>query len=53
MARPTSARRTRSELAVRREAEGWRFVAFPRLMPLFPFNLHNYALGPTRIRVRH
>ncbi len=31
------------------EAEGWRFVAFTRLMPLFPFNLLNYALGLTRI----
>ena len=27
------------------EAEGWRFVAFVRLVPLFPFNLLNYALG--------
>ena len=25
------------------EAEGWRFVAFVRLVPLFPFNLSNYA----------
>lgn len=32
------------------EAEGWRFVAFVRLLPLFPFNLTNYALGLTRIR---
>ena len=31
------------------EAEGWRFVAFARLVPLFPFNLLNYALGLTRI----
>lgn len=31
------------------DAEGWRFVAFVRLMPLFPFNLTNYALGVTRI----
>ena len=31
------------------EAEGWRFVAFARLMPLFPFNLLNYALGLARI----
>ncbi len=31
------------------EAEGWRFVAFVRLVPLFPFNLLNYALGLTRI----
>lgn len=32
------------------ETEGWRFVAFTRLVPLFPFNLLNYALGLTRIR---
>lgn len=31
--------------------EGWRFVAFVRLVPLFPFNLLNYALGLTRIRL--
>jgi uncharacterized membrane protein YdjX (TVP38/TMEM64 family)/rhodanese-related sulfurtransferase len=30
-------------------AEGWRFVAFVRLVPLFPFNLLNYALGLTRV----
>jgi uncharacterized membrane protein YdjX (TVP38/TMEM64 family)/rhodanese-related sulfurtransferase len=35
------------------EAEGWRFVAFVRLVPLFPFNLSNYALGLTRIRLAH
>ena len=29
--------------------EGWRFVAFVRLVPLFPFNLVNYALGVTHI----
>lgn len=33
------------------EEEGWRFVAFVRLVPLFPFNLMNYAFGLTRIRV--
>ena len=31
------------------EREGWRFVAFVRLVPIFPFNLLNYALGLTRI----
>ena len=35
------------------EAEGWRFVAFTRLVPLFPFNLLNYALGLTRIPLWH
>lgn len=30
-------------------SEGWRFVAFVRLVPLLPFNLLNYALGLTRI----
>jgi uncharacterized membrane protein YdjX (TVP38/TMEM64 family)/rhodanese-related sulfurtransferase len=35
------------------EAEGWRFVAFVRLVPLFPFNLLNYALGLTRIPLAH
>mgnify|MGYP003978550729 FL=1 len=33
------------------EAENWRFVAFVRLVPLFPFNLTNYALGLTRIKL--
>jgi len=35
------------------EGEGWRFVAFTRLIPLFPFNLLNYALGLTRIKLSH
>ncbi|MCK6454352.1 MAG: TVP38/TMEM64 family protein [Alphaproteobacteria bacterium] len=35
------------------EAEGWRFVAFTRLVPLFPFNLLNYALGLTRVPLGH
>jgi uncharacterized membrane protein YdjX (TVP38/TMEM64 family)/rhodanese-related sulfurtransferase len=35
------------------EAEGWRFVAFTRLVPLFPFNLLNFALGLTRIPFLH
>jgi uncharacterized membrane protein YdjX (TVP38/TMEM64 family) len=34
------------------EEERWRFVAFVRLVPLFPFNLMNYAFGLTRIRLR-
>jgi len=35
------------------DAEGWRFVAFVRLVPIFPFNLSNYALGLTRIPLSH
>jgi len=35
------------------EKEGWRFVAFVRLVPLFPFNILNYALGLTRIKLIH
>lgn len=35
------------------EREGWQFVAFVRLVPLFPFNLLNYALGLTRIKLSH
>jgi uncharacterized membrane protein YdjX (TVP38/TMEM64 family) len=35
------------------QEEGWRFVAFTRLVPLFPFFLLNYALGLTRIRLAH
>jgi len=35
------------------EGEGWRFVAFVRLVPLFPFNVLNYALGLTRIKLSH
>lgn len=35
------------------EAEGWRFVAFVRLVPLFPFNVLNFALGLTRIKFWH
>ena len=29
------------------EREGWRFVMLVRLIPLFPFNLTNYAFGLT------
>jgi len=31
------------------EKHGWKIVAFTRLIPLFPFNLLNYAFGLTRI----
>jgi uncharacterized membrane protein YdjX (TVP38/TMEM64 family)/rhodanese-related sulfurtransferase len=33
------------------EAEGWRFVAITRLVPLVPFNVLNYALGLTCVPV--
>lgn len=33
------------------EQEGWRFVIFVRLVPVFPFNLTNYSFGLTRIGV--
>ena len=35
------------------EKEGWRFVVFVRLVPLFPFNLINYALGLTKVPLFH
>jgi len=35
------------------EGEGWKFVAFVRLVPLFPFNVLNYALGLTKIKFSH
>lgn len=31
------------------DAEDWRFVAFMRLVPIFPYNIVNYLLGLTRI----
>jgi len=33
--------------------EGWKFVAFVRLVPFFPFNLLNYAMGLTNIKLHH
>lgn len=35
------------------EHEGWRFVAFLRLVPVFPSIILNYALGLTRIKFSH
>jgi uncharacterized membrane protein YdjX (TVP38/TMEM64 family) len=32
------------------EKKGWIFVATTRLIPIFPYNLLNYAFGLTRIR---
>ncbi len=34
------------------EKHGWKVVAFTRLIPLFPFNLLNYAFGLTKIGFR-
>lgn len=34
-------------------SQGWKVVAFTRLIPLFPFNLLNYALGLTSIPFSH
>lgn len=33
--------------------QGWKMVALTRLIPLFPFNLLNYAFGLTGIKFRH
>jgi uncharacterized membrane protein YdjX (TVP38/TMEM64 family) len=35
------------------DAEGWKFVAFLRLVPVFPYTIMNYLLGLTRIRFHH
>jgi uncharacterized membrane protein YdjX (TVP38/TMEM64 family) len=35
------------------EADGWQFVAFLRLVPVFPYNVINYLLGLTRIPFHH
>ncbi len=35
------------------EADGWQFVAFVRLVPIFPYNVVNYLLGVTRIPFHH
>lgn len=35
------------------ERHGWKVVAVTRLIPLFPFNLLNYAFGLTGIPFRH
>lgn len=43
----------REELDLEIEKLGWKIVAFTRLIPLFPFNLLNYAFGLTKIRFSH
>ncbi|MBI5439672.1 MAG: TVP38/TMEM64 family protein [Deltaproteobacteria bacterium] len=35
------------------EKQGWKIVAITRLIPIFPFNLLNYAFGLTKIRFVH
>jgi len=35
------------------EENGWKIVAFTRLIPLFPFNLLNYAFGLTKVKFSH
>ncbi len=35
------------------DEEGWRFVAFVRLLPIVPYNVMNYLLGLTRIPFHH
>jgi uncharacterized membrane protein YdjX (TVP38/TMEM64 family) len=41
------------ELDQKVEQHGWKVVALTRLVPLFPFNLLNYAFGLTKIRFAH
>ncbi|MFZ2444817.1 MAG: VTT domain-containing protein [Syntrophobacteraceae bacterium] len=35
------------------QRHGWKVVAITRLIPLFPFNLLNYAFGLTKVRFLH
>jgi uncharacterized membrane protein YdjX (TVP38/TMEM64 family) len=35
------------------DADGWKFVAFVRIVPIFPYNVVNYLLGLTRIPFHH
>lgn len=41
------------ELDSKVEKQGWKIVAFTRVIPLFPFNFLNYAFGLTRIKFSH
>lgn len=35
------------------DADGWKFVAFVRIVPIFPYNVMNYLLGLTHIAFHH
>ena len=35
------------------DADGWKFVAFVRIVPIFPYNFMNYLLGLTHIPFLH
>lgn len=35
------------------DADGWKFVAFVRIVPIFPYNVMNYLLGLTHIPFHH
>ena len=50
-----NARKNKSVNKVISEVEnrGWQFVALVRLVPVIPFNLVNYALGLTQIKLTH
>lgn len=41
------------DLDERVQRQGWKIVAFTRLIPLFPYNLLNYAYGLTNVRFLH
>ena len=41
------------ELDEKVQKQGWKIVAFTRLIPLFPFNFLNYAFGLTNVRFSH
>jgi len=55
-ARDLVASRVRGNERLRRldegvERQGWRMLVITRLVPVFPFNLQNYAYGLTRVRL--
>jgi uncharacterized membrane protein YdjX (TVP38/TMEM64 family) len=33
------------------EKDGWRYIAFTRLVPVFPYSILNYAFGLTQIHI--